>query len=260
MIIKRKRNFFKKLTVFAFSIICIVGCVFIAQFFASALTTGALYVSSSNSNALSDFKVYAVSLGSYSTKSLAESSATSYRKKNAAGYVYKIDERYYVLASAYEKENDARLVKENLQKEGEQCDIVIISFKEVKLNNVSSTSQEKDFLETLNVFKSTFVGLYDISISLDTAVIDETKAKIEIIALKAKVEERLQKINKGTTSIDGIYYQIIKSKYNELIAELDALKNYEQVGGIFLSGQIKFIYLKILDIAEDLIDTLNNEI
>jgi hypothetical protein len=91
-------------------------------------------------------------------------------------------------------------------------------------------------------------------------VIDVTKAKIQIISTKANVEETLESINKGTTSIDGIYYQIIKSKYTQLISSLNDLKNYEETNGISLSSKIKYNYLYFLDLAEDLIDLLNNEI
>lgn len=260
MKIKGNYIFLKKIAVFFFSIICIIGCIFIAQFFASALTTGIIQVSSNANNALCEFKVYAISVGSYSTKNTAETIALSYRQKNAAGFIYKENEKYHIIVSAYEKENDAKMVKESLEKENLQCEIILISFSEVHLKNISSTTQEKTFLESLNIFKTIFIELYDISISLDTEVIDETKAKIDIISLKATTEERLQKINRGTTSVDGIYYQIIKNKYEEVISELNYLKNYESTENINLSSKIKFSYLNILTIASDLISLLNNEI
>lgn len=256
----RKYTAFNKIFIFLFSVICVVTCVFLAQVFSSFLTMGSLQVSSNTTNSICEFKVYAISLGVYSNKYLAETSATNYSQRNAGGYVLKINGAYHVLASAYEKENDAKLVQENLLLEEINSEIIEITFESVLFESVSSKEQEKEFIESLNIFKIVYLGLYDVSVSLDTSVIDQTKAKIEIISIKADVEEKLEEINKGTTAIDGIYYQTIKNKYNELIDTLSSLKNYEEAEGIILSAKIKHCYLEILDMARDLIDTLNNEI
>lgn len=257
----KKRHFIlNKISIFIFSIICVGVCVCIAEVFASVLTVGSLNISSSSATTISDFKVYAISLGSYSTKNIAQSNAELIQKKNAAGFVYKSNGTYHVLASAYEKENDAKLVQENLLKENIKSEIVVVTFNQIQLEKVSSISQEKEFIESLNIFKTVFLKLYDISVSLDTSVFDQTSAKIKVIETKANVEETLQNLNKGTTSVDGIYYQIIKNKYNGIVEELNELKNYEETDGVVLSAKIKLAYLTILKDAEDLIDLLNNEI
>jgi hypothetical protein len=256
-----KRNkTFNKILIFVFSIVCVAVCVLVAQFFASVLTLGSLEVSSNSGNSFLEFKVYAISLGNYSTKASAETTAVTYRQKNAGGYILKINGTYHIIASAYEKENDAKLVQENLLKEDITSQIIIIGFEEIDLENISSNSQEKEFIDSLGIFKIVYLKLYDISVSLDTNVIDETRAKIEIIELKAEVEERLEKIKRGTTAVDGIYYQIIKNKFNQIIDLLNDLKNYEQSDGIILSSKIKYTYVFVLDIAKDLINALNNEI
>lgn len=256
---KRAKKFFNKVSIFVFSIACVAICIFVAQFFASVLTLGSLQVTSGSVNSFSEFKVYAISFGKNTSKSVAESNALTFRQRNAGGYVYKIDGMYYILGSAYEKENDAKLVQSNLSEESIHSEIIPITFGKVQIAKVSSVNQEKEFASSLNIFKTVFLGLYDISVSLDTNTIDSSKAKIEIIALKAKVEEALEGIKMGTTAIDGIYYQIIKDKYNLVINTLNNLKNYEGEGGIILSAKIKYTYLYSLDIAGELINALNNE-
>jgi hypothetical protein len=74
------------------------------------------------------------------------------------------------------------------------------------------------------------------------------------------VEQELENLNKGTTAIDGIYYQLIKNRYNSVIEILNDLKRFEESEGITFSSQIKYEYLHILNIAEELISSLNNEI
>lgn len=255
---KKSRRILNKFFIIVFSLACVAVCVCLAQVFASVLTVGGLSFTNINSD-FADFKVYAISLGTYSTKSAAEASAASAHQKNAGGFVYRKDGLFYVLASAYEKENDAKLVQESLSGEGINNEIITITFNEVELQDISTVLVEKEFIESLNIFKTAFLKLYDISVSLDTSVIDITRAKIEIIAVKAEVEGKLESLTKGASTIDGIYYQIIKNKYNIVIQELNDLKNYEEIGGIFLSAKIKYSYLYIINVAEDLIASLNNE-
>ncbi len=257
---KKRRFILNKIFIFAFSIICVGLCICVAEVFASVLTVGSLNISSASTTTISDFKVYAISLGSYSTKNIAQSNAEIIQKKNGAGFVYKSNGTYKVLASAYEKENDAKLVQENLLKEDIMSEIITITFNKIQLEKVSSISQEKEFVESLNIFKTVFLKLYDISVSLDTAVFDQTSAKIKIIETKANVEESLENLNKGTTAVDGIYYQIIKNKYNAIIDELNELKNFEEENGVVFSAKIKLAYFNVLKNAEELIDSLSNEI
>lgn len=256
---KKGRRVLNKIFIFIFSVVCVAVCVCLAEVFSSFLTVGGIPVVSTSNSQLSDFKVYAISLGSYSSKYLAETNASGYRQKNAGGYVLKIDEVYHIIASAYEKENDAKLVQSNLLEESITSSIVNISFDEVQLENVSSSSIGKEFINSLSIFRTVFLELYDISVSLDTSVIDITKARIEIISIKAEIEEHLAGIGRGTTAVDGIYYQMIKNKLDLSINILNDLKNYEEEGGIILSSKIKYTYLYILDLANDLISSLNNE-
>jgi hypothetical protein len=219
---------------------------------------GSLDVGSGNTG-FSEFKVYTISLGAFQTKSNAQTHADNVQKKNAGGYIYQRDGAYHVLLSAYEKENDARLVMKNLQDVGTTCELLTITFNEANFYNISSTAYKKELSSSLNIFKTVYLKLYDISISLDTSVMDDPKAKIEVISIKAEVEKTLEEISKGTSSMDGIYYQMVKNKYEEIINILNEVKNYEATDGILLSAKIKYSYLETLHLAQKLIDIINNE-
>ena len=246
-----------KFFVFIFSILCVGLCVVAANLLSSAITVSGKAVSSSG---FSELKVFAISLGEFTSESQAKTLAEQISKKGGAGFVYKTDNLFYVLASAYEEENDAKLVQKNLSEAGTTSNIIEISCGIPEFKDVSSTQQKKAFQSALTQLKSTFILLYDISVSLDTGAIDETKAKIEIIDVNSQLETILKKTSKGTSAIDGIYYQQISNTFSEIEDCLNVLKNYESIDGVSLSSKIKNGYLSVVDKTKDLIELINNEI
>lgn len=243
-----------KVFVLIVSVACVAVCVLLASIISSAIT-----VSGATTSTYSNFSVYAISLGSYATSSAAEATVEDVMQRGGAGYVYGKEGVYHVLASAYERENDAKLVKENLLKTYTTCSIVEIEISEPDFSKVSSDSQSKQFLSALSEIKNSFVKLYDVSVSLDTKAIDETKAKIQIIEIKGSLEKAFEGVSRGSSSIDGIYYQSIKNTFSDLENELTDLRNYQGVDGITLSSKVKNTYINFLFELKDLVGTLNND-
>ena len=249
----KKNKFF----VLVFSVVCVGLCVVVAGLLSSVITVSGGSVSAGT---FSGFKVFAISLGEFASESSAQTLAQQTSQRGGAGFVYESDNLYYVLASAYEEENDAKLVQKNLSEGGTTSKIIEIEVSQPEFNGISSEEQKKSFLSALSQIKSTFVMLYDISISLDTGATDETKAKIEIIAANGDLEVALKKITRGESAIDGIYYQQISNTFNEIEDILNELKDYENISGVSLSSKIKFGYLSIIDKAKDLVNLIDNKI
>ena len=246
-----------KFFILIFSVVCVAVCVLFANLLSSAITVSG---SAKTPSTYSPFTVYAISLGQYTSKSSAEAICSDVKKKGGAGYVFKEDSLFHVLASAYEKENDAKLVQENLIESGIDSTIVKMEIGDASFENVSSSSQMKEFKSALSALKTAFLSLYDISVSLDTSATDETKAKISIIEVKSDLEKNVNSISKGNSSVDGIYYQMIKNTFDETEEILIELKDYENINGITLSSKIKYVYIEVLEKLDDLIKSINNEI
>lgn len=249
------KNVFGKVFVLILSVACIVVCVLLASIISSAITVSG----ATSSSTYSSFTVYGISLGSYATSSAADATAEDVMQRGGAGYVYGKDGVYHVLASAYERENDAKLVKDNLSATYALCSIVEIEIPEPDFSRVSSQQQSKSFLSALSEIKNSFIKLYDISVSLDTKAIDETKAKIQIIEVKGNLDKTFEEVSKGNSSVDGIYYQTIKNTFSKLENELTNLRNYESLNGISLSAKTKNTYITFLFELKGLVGLLNNE-
>ncbi len=251
---KKKAN---KVLIFVFSIMCVCICVFMAQVLSSAITVSG-NISTTNS-IFGEQKVYAISVGEYTSEQQASVTQQTISKKGGAGYIYEKNNLFYVLASAYEKENDAKLVQKNLAESGISNKIIIIEIDEINFEGINNNNQKKEFNKLIVAIKTVFQKLYDISVSLDTKSIDETKAKIEIIELKSYLETTIEDTSKGTTTIEGLYYQMIKNVYEKIQDNLNNLKNYETKDDITLSSKIKYDYLQVIKELCDLSDLLNNK-
>ncbi len=249
------KNALGKIFVLFLSLVCIAVCVLLASILSSAITVS----SSASSSSYDGFEIYAISLGSYTSKQAAQATEEDVMQRGGAGYIYNKNEIYYVLASAYERENDAKLVKENLTANNNTCTIMKIEISAPDLSKTSSSSQAKSFLSALGEIKNSVLKLYDVSVALDTKTVDETKAKIQIIGIKGTLEKEFEKISRGTNAVDGIYYQTIKNTFASLEKRLADLRNYQTINGISLSAMVKKTYLNFFFELQSLTSALNNE-
>lgn len=249
------KNALGKIFVLLLSIACIAVCVLLASVLSSAITVSG----STSTSSYDGFEIYAISLGSYTSKQAAEATEEDVMQRGGAGYIYKKNEIYYVLASAYERENDAKLVKENLAASNKTCTIMKIEISAPDLSKTSSSSQAKSFLSALGEIKNSVLKLYDVSVALDTKTVDETKAKIQIIEIKGSLEKEFEKLSRGTNAVDGIYYQTIKNTFASLEKRLADLRNYQTINGISLSTMVKKTYLNFFFELDSLVSALNNE-
>lgn len=253
---KRKGNRF---FFFVLTILCVGVCVFISHFFASIITTGATgIVANSNTSSSSEYKLYALSLASYTNKTQAEDYSNIVKKQGAGGNIYEKDGTYYVLASIYEKKNDAESVLKNLT-ENDNAEIIEIKIDKVTLNDMSGSNLKKEYLDFLSDLKETYSKLYDISVSLDTAVYSETKSRIEMDNVKTTLQKSLDELSNGTTSTDGVYYVIVKNSVQKIINNIAEAVEYTSSDGFPLSAKIKNLYISIIFDVSDLVDSLNNE-
>lgn len=158
-------------------IILIIIMLFCANYLSLLFLKTTEKVSSSlTSNSMT---IYAISFDKSLTQAGGESLAIDYRKIGAGGFVWKEENNYYVLSSAYINENDATLVQNSI-KQNHNIETSIIKLEIPSINlNVSVDSDEKKALQkALNLFENVYKQLFDIAISLDTNVYNEISARL----------------------------------------------------------------------------------
>ena len=121
---------------------------------------------------------YLVSIAQYDNEQ--DIQKAQYQSQNCAGYIYENNDKFYVIASIYKNENDAELVKNSLKNNGYSPEIFKFSVDKLTISGNFSAEEENILKNCLNVKETIYDALYDIAISLDTNIYNETQAKLKI--------------------------------------------------------------------------------
>ena len=199
------------------------------------------------------YDIYAISLYSSETKATALEHASTLQKQSGAGFIWKEENKFHTIASAYSEENDARLVKENLESEKLSPEIIKIHIDSI-IFTANYTSQELNALvSAITIYKLVFDNLYDISVALDTKVNTEAESLLfvsDVHNLVSKTKLNLEALFANTTT--EILY--IKLSLSDLDKKIEALKNHLQntTTSQTFSSKLKQTYLETIELNYNL--------
>ncbi|MFA6860297.1 MAG: hypothetical protein WCR30_02815 [Clostridia bacterium] len=234
--------------------LCIATSIMMASFLSSIITTSGIgFLSTSKTQ--SSTSVWAISIGSCTTYSQAEELSETVKTKNGGGVIFKKD-LFYVLASAYEIENDAKKVQTNLSEQNISSEIIKIEVPQTSISS-SYTISEVNVLDAgLTAYKESFRTLFDLSIALDT----QTKSDIIIKEAVVKLETKLTKINEDFAS-----YLNSKLTANLVALVLQNERTLAIVKGLTttnnsLAIELKSAYLNIIIGQQEMLESLQTTV
>lgn len=138
------------------------------------------------------FKLYFISLAKSQLENSATSLACDYQKLGAGGYIWKYNGYYHVIASCYEKENDATLVQNSIKvNHNLDSEIFTVDFTTLSLSGEYDNDGKKVLAKTLKSFYVAYQELFDIAISLDTSVYNEISARLAINTVYSNMNSTL---------------------------------------------------------------------
>lgn len=219
----------------------------------------------SSTTTVNDGKLYTPPFSIYfvaTAKSQLESEASSLAKDTMAngcgGYVWKNENYFYAISSAYENKNDATLMSNSLENKNIKNEIFCIDFPAKNVLTEFEKKEEKSlFLTATYSFYSSFKTLFDISVCLDTNLYDEEKAMLEISNLQRTIDE----IMKNFDSIFGDCDLEILSHLNnatvdqsETIGQLSAKQFITEKQSLL--SLIRYSYTKIIAIFHNFLEKI----
>ncbi len=245
---KKKIISFSKILTIIFCTLAIGLTFSLADLFSSLITVGGFTFTSSDIS-IAKYTTYAVCTKSATTQASATEYANLTKQQGGAGYLYLANDCYNVVASIYENRPDAEKVVSNLKENNITSFIVQIDIPAISLNS-NLTEQEKTTLEnSINIFKNTYKQLYDISISLDTAIITEVNAKLTINKLGSDVLSQINNFNTIFGNTYNVEFLNIKTKLNKLSENINELISTSVPP---LTSHIKYTYCSALFLLKDL--------
>lgn len=250
----RPKSIFNKIFLSIFCTTTFALMITLADLFSGLITVGGYSFAGESIN-LSEYSVFAVCTSSHETKLMADELSENIKLQGGAGYVYMSKQSYYVVAGIYENEADATKVKQNLIASKPQTEVIKITSQAISISNNLEQEKKGSLLECLNVFKQTYKKLYDISISLDTAVINEVNARLQINETASNASTILG--NYTTLFANNMSSQLLKIKLavEELCSSLNSLM---QVSSLFpFTSLVKETYCKVIMQYNQLASNLN---
>ncbi len=248
----------KKFKLFGICVIILsIGLSFVlADLFSSLITVGNFAFLTTQTTKCNSYTIYAVSIEKALSMTQAKDKVESVVQKNGAGFIYSKDNVYYVLASGYENKSDAEKVVEHLSDSGVSSEIVEIKVDKIEIDMNLSTNEKTTMSESINLFKNTYKTLYDISISLDTAVKSKSECKLLLNDLKANVLKTQSNFDTQFNSKLNSKLLSIKLQINELTTTIQTLIN--NADNDLLSAHIKCAYLETIKLNQSLANDINS--
>lgn len=239
----KKGKFKTKLLIILFCLFTIMVVVFFSISFSNFLTISKIV--NVNSNYIYENRtLYALSLYSSNNKTEVNTYSDNIKKQGGAGYVYKNNDIYYVLSSIYKSSGEANKVKNNLQENGVNSEIIKIEIPAINFKATLTTNSSKILSEGVGLFYNNYSDLYNLSVEFDKQNIDTIKAKSKINDMhnqNLKIVKNFSNYFNQSTNVYILYVKIYLNKLNSVINDLLNLDDSEN-----LSSSIKETYCNII--------------
>lgn len=197
---------------------------------------------------INSFELHFLAVNKSQNELSAKALANDYQSIGAGGFIWKNGDYFYVASSAYQNKNDALLVQTNLKNSQIESEILSLTFKDFSVNGTFDSEEKKVLQKALTISYISYQNLYDIAISLDTGVYNETSAKLAVNAVHSAISMTLSD-----------YQTLFSNEENEIFKNIDTtLKNIKKISTALCSGTkisekqtysslIKYRYLEILN-------------
>lgn len=167
-----------KVFITAFIYTLIVVFIIIGNYLSVFFITTSSNIADIKSNG---FQLYMLSLSKSKIKKESSSIAKDFQSIGAGGFIWKYEDYYHNISSAYSNKNDAILVQNSIKNNKNiDSEILTITFNPITLTGSFDNNENKIISSSLNSFYTFYTNIYDIAISLDTSLYDEHYAHLEV--------------------------------------------------------------------------------
>lgn len=206
-------------------------------------------ISQNNTLQIPEITCTLLQLGAFKEEENAQNAAHMYQNRGAAGYIYQED-IYKVLASAYEKEEDAKIVKAQLlEKQGIESCLSSYHVPAFTINSTGTKAEIASFENALKVWKET----------LDTfALLSQKQEQPSMEEASLAFENALQNLTKASASLPKEKEEANLLSFKTLLTNCENVcKLYHENPSLLSNGSyIKFAYLSFLFAYKEFHDDL----
>lgn len=212
----------------------------------SASTTPNGPVKLTESVQLSDLSMYMVQMDAFSEKDDAEASAQSTKERGGAGYVIQ-DEYYRVFAAAYNTQEQAQSVCEQLIKQDEKdAKVYPVTSGSVVFKITATRDQIDTVSEAFAYFPEICGELAEKTIDFDKGMLSTSQYKTFAAGIADKMEDLADSVNR---IIAGTSENAVLKSYSQLLEEarekLENISVKNTDSALAFSSEIKYNYIEL---------------
>lgn len=192
-----------------------------------------------------ELALYYIQLGAYNNKKTAQDSCSNVTARGGAGYIIE-DEYFRVMASAYNTEEQAKSVVQQLETQGMEAKIHPVKSGTVVFKITASQSQIDLINEAFEKYPDVCKQLVDNAIKVD-------KGEITEAAYRNLCNDQAKELKEIRTRLEGatankepgqILTQLIELYKNAEI-ELDNIYKLNSISDLAFSSKIKYNYMQL---------------
>jgi len=244
---KPKKRKARKFFAFIMIIFSCVTVFFVANAFSNILAFSTVSLYKAKSATAKSFNVFMINVNNFENESDAQKFSAEIKLAGGAGYVM-YDLGYNVIASAYLSSADAQSVLEKVKLTYDTATVKLVEINRCELENIVDDEQEKCVQKALDLFKSTYKSLYDLSVKLDTIQITSADAKIELTALLESASDISASFRNYASKITDTSYSLTQAKINQVVELLNDLVESSltstRLSALLKSAQISALMLQ----------------
>ena len=225
----------------------IVLCLIIANLLSKFIIPSDL---SSSSVSSSSYELHLISLSKSKVENESKERARDFQALGAGGFIWKQDDYFYVISSAYLNKNDAALVQNSIKlNHNLESQILTIKFSPYTIYGNFDSEQTKVLDKLLSACFDIYTSVYDVVISLDTGVSNETSARLAINAAQNNLAKAVANFNTLFPAPVPDNLSPLKDMIDRVFTVGQKLSASEAINDSqTYSSIIKYRYLEILNI------------
>jgi len=200
--------------------------------------------------------IYLLQEGVYSDENNAKSAAEAIKKRGGAGYILK-DDKYRVLLSAYQTEDEATSVKKRLADE-EDMETSTHELKrgQISFNITADKNTVKVISDAFSQSDDVMASLYDVTLKYDKQQITSDDVMTEISSIEDDIKDTISNLSGVLDQEDNEVVQQLHDYYSSFN---DSLKNIQDktASEVEISSGLKYTYIELFNKQIEIIKTIN---
>ena len=237
---KSKKVFFSSL-----ALVLLCFCLLIANLLTKFILPA---TATTQSVCLPRSEIHLISLGKSQVESEAKSRAADFHSMGSGGYVWKIDNYYHIISSAYTNKNDANLVQNNISVNlSLESEIISLEFDEIVFNGNFDAESHRVISDYLGATSNLYHSLFDIALSVETNVTSQVGAKLSVNSALNEFSTKMANFLTLFPNPAGQYQKLHKhcqavAKIGQKLAQNQTISEKQTYCSL-----IKYRYLEILN-------------